>query len=156
MEDFSSATIMHNIFTTTDPSSMILRGGPIQYNIFTGTSDIEACPTVLGGSATCNVFFGSTDTTALGPSQANNIRGVTSTLFDPAFASHPEKKFKLNSGSLYFSVCGVQPGPFGGTNPYELSGMPPIPAIFYLMNDACTTPGNPPTLRVHIKSKAHN
>lgn len=131
-----SSTVTNNIFTkTTVALGGNISTNTIQYNVFV---DSAPCQDSL---------------------LTNNICGASiSLLLQGGITSgngHPENDFRLLPTYQGVGENGADPGPFGGTNPYELSGMPPIPAIFYLTNDACATPGNPPTLRVHIKAKAH-
>jgi hypothetical protein len=41
-------------------------------------------------------------------------------------------KWQIKAGSVYKNAGsdGTDPGPFGGSNPYVLSGVPPIPVIY--------------------------
>jgi hypothetical protein len=61
-------------------------------------------------------------------------------------------QLKANSPALGAGENGVDCGMFGGSTPYILSGMPNIPAIYYL-----NTPMVPSdVIDVAIKAKSHN
>jgi len=62
---------------------------------------------------------------------------------------------KAGSPALGAGVSGVDCGAFGGTNPYVLSGMPAIPAIFgvTLGSNVVTSASG---LQINTKSKAHD
>lgn len=61
-------------------------------------------------------------------------------------------QLKVGSPAIGAGEGGVDCGIFGGPNPYKLSGMPPIPAIYDLNSQSL--PSN--TLNVNIKAKSHN
>ena len=80
----------------------------------------------------------------------NNIEGVDmANVFIVAnpYSTNPirENRFKLKSGSpaLLAGNSGQDIGPFGGSNPYRLSGQPPIPVItnFFLSTTGSTASG---------------
>lgn len=65
----------------------------------------------------------------------------------------PDARYQLKAGSpaIGAGANGEDCGMFGGTNPYVLSGMPPIPAIYYfnyIFNNS--------SINVDMKVKSHN
>jgi hypothetical protein len=76
-----------------------------------------------------------------------------STVFED-YTNYIDNGYILKSGSpaIGAGVLGVDCGAFGTTDPYVLSGMPPIPAIFdFEMNQTIGTA----TIPVKIKAKSH-
>jgi len=61
-------------------------------------------------------------------------------------------QLKVGSPAIGTGENGTDIGIYGGENPYKLSGLPAIPAIYSL--DAQSFPGN--TLDVNLKAKSHN
>lgn len=61
-------------------------------------------------------------------------------------------QLKVGSPAIGAGESGVDCGIYGGPNPYKLSGMPPIPAIYELNSQSL--PSN--TLNVNLKAKSHN
>ena len=71
------------------------------------------------------------------------------------FTGSNDAQYKLVAGSLAIGYAsgGGDCGPFGGTAPYVLSGIPPIPAIWELVSSPS---GNSSTgINVNIKAKSH-
>lgn len=84
-----------------------------------------------------------------------NQQNVTATsLFVGLSGNSTDGQWQLKVGSPAIGAgeSGVDCGIFGGSNPYKLSGMPPIPAIYDLNSQSL--PGN--TLNVNLKAKSHN
>jgi hypothetical protein len=64
--------------------------------------------------------------------------------------------FQLKAGSpaIGAGVGGVDMGLFGGSDPYVLSGLPAIPAIWFI--SAPSSGSGASGLQVQIKAKSHN
>lgn len=59
-----------------------------------------------------------------------------------------------DSPAIGYGTNGEDAGPFSGTNPYTLSGIPNIPHIYYL--DVPTAGSAQDGLQIHVKAKANN
>jgi len=78
----------------------------------------------------------------------------TSTVFVNTGTTDGRFQLKAGSPAKGAGIGGVDIGMFGGMNPYVLSGVPPIPSIFYF-----TAPfygSKSQGLQVHIKAKVNN
>lgn len=87
--------------------------------------------------------------------QNGNLSNVSNgVLFVGASGNSTDGQWVLKSGSPAIGAGenGVNCGMFGGPFPYVLSGMPNIPAIYYL--NAPSIPSS--TINVSIKAKSHN
>ena len=76
-------------------------------------------------------------------------------LFVGATGNSPDGQYKLKSASPYLTAGynGTQPGVFGGTQAYVLSGLPPVPSIYEFTADAFGSKQN--GLSINIKVKAN-
>ncbi len=59
---------------------------------------------------------------------------------------------KAGSPAIGAGLGGVDCGMFGSSNPYKLSGMPPIPAFYKLTAPSNVTSGNPYTITFSVQS----
>lgn len=88
------------------------------------------------------------------PNENGNQQSIVmSTVFED-YTTFIDNGYILKAGSpaIGTGVLGVDCGPFGTNDPYVLSGMPPIPAIFdFEMNQTIGTS----TIPVTIKSMSH-
>ncbi len=78
----------------------------------------------------------------------------TSTVFVNTGTTDGKYQLKAGSPAKGAGIGGVDIGMFGGMNPYVLSGVPPIPSVFYF-----TAPfygSKSQGLQVHIKAKVNN
>ena len=77
-------------------------------------------------------------------------------LFVGAAGNSTDGQWQLAEGSAAIGagVNGEDCGAFGGSSPYVLSGIPPIPTIYFL--EAATTGSTTGGLPIHIKVKSHN
>jgi hypothetical protein len=88
------------------------------------------------------------------PSINGNQQNVDMTTVFEDYTTYIDNGYLLKSGSpaIGAGVLGVDCGPFGTNDPYVLSGMPPIPAIFdFEMTQSIGTS----TLPVTVKAKSH-
>jgi hypothetical protein len=114
-----------------------------------------------------NILIYGTYTEGTGDSYSNNLCNATqypaingnqqnvdmTTVFED-YTSYIDNGYFLKTGSpaIGAGIGGVDCGPFGTNDPYVLSGMPPIPAIFdFEMIESIGTT----TLPVTIKAKSH-
>jgi hypothetical protein len=65
-----------------------------------------------------------------------------------------DERFKLKAGSpaIGAGISGVDCGAFGGVNPYKLSGIPPVPAVYKLTAAGSSANTNPYTITFSIRS----
>ena len=68
-----------------------------------------------------------------------------------AFSADGRYQLKALSPAIGAGSNGEDCGMFGGTDPYVLSGMPPVPAIYYFNYNF-----NNSTINVDMKVKSHN
>jgi len=88
------------------------------------------------------------------PAVNGNQQNVVMTTVFEDYTTYIDNGYPLKAGSpaIGAGVLGVDCGPFGTNDPYLLSGMPPIPAIFDVeMTQSIGTT----TLPVTIKAKSH-
>jgi hypothetical protein len=160
----SSLTIKNNVITTADPSftstsSQVVANSTIQNNIIRITNVSPANNLGSNNSFTNNI----TNVSAAihGTADGNQAAVDLTTVFDvdPAAALPAGKstdgRWKLKAGSPAIGAgsAGEDCGMFGGIDPYVLSGLPPIPAIYEIA--APSTASQSGGLNVTIKAKAH-
>ncbi len=89
-----------------------------------------------------------------GTQNGNQSNVNMSTVFLGSTGNSSDGQWQLKPGSPAIGAGegGVDCGMFGGSLPYILSGMPNIPAIYYM--NAPSIPSN--TINVSIKAKSHN
>jgi hypothetical protein len=157
----STLTVKHNVVNTNDPSAFnptfTISNSDISNNIFNIKG---ATPTANLGSANavtnniCNV-------TVYGSANGNQQGVDMTTVFeiDPAaadpspFTSDSRWALKAGSPALGAGASGEDCGIFGGSDPYVLSGMPAIPAIYDITAPTSATQSG--GLNVTIKAKSH-
>lgn len=118
----------------------ILIGGTLQLNVGTTYSNnIDA----KGSSAT----FGTANGNIGNVTQAQVFVGATGNSFDG--------QWKLKTGSLALGagVGGVDCGMYGGSTPYVLSGLPPIPAVTKLITTGTGSNTTPLQVTISVESK---
>jgi hypothetical protein len=132
-----SNNIVYGILTTnsTDITNTYLYGGS------------------LGGSG--NAYHNNISNGTQFPSGNGNIQNQTFANVC-VNAGSPDGVFQLKTGSpaIGAGVGGVDIGMFGGTDPYVLSGLPAIPAIWSF--SAPSSGSGASGLNVRIKAKSHN
>ena len=118
-------------------------------NIMTGTQ-------AFGNISTCNYYNNISAGTQFGTANGNQANVDMNNVFvcwTSCTTYSPDAKFQLKAGSVatgagYGDIdCGI----FAGNYPYVLSGMPQIPAIYYL-----NTQPDGGNLNVNMKIKSHN
>ena len=157
----SSLTIKHNVFNTAgnfvyDGSYDILNS-VIQNNIINITGGAPAANVDASNTFTNNL----SNTTVFGTQNGNQASVIMSDVFEvnPAttnptpFTTDSRWQLKTGSPANGAGASGEDCGMFGGSDPYVLSGLPPIPAIYELT--APTTATQSGGLNVTIKAKTH-
>lgn len=97
--------------------------------------------------------FNLTLTVDLGTENNNQIITGSSDLYSTDGSTDGKWQIKSDSEFLTAGKEGTEPGPFGGNNPYELSGVPNIPIIYELTTTGIATDSE--GLPVTIKVKAN-
>jgi hypothetical protein len=128
-------TVENNIFTS---SVSISSGSVYRNNLFS-----SSVPSPIFGSG--NLAY--TSTLALMPSYSTSIP-IPGTSFDSRYRLGSAPNAALNAGT-----DGTHIGPFGGTNPYVLSGVPPLPTIDELSVPQFSAPGTNLTIRVKVSAR---
>jgi hypothetical protein len=157
----SSLTIKHNVFSTTGnfafSSTYAISNSVIQNNII----NITGATPVANVNGTNTFTNNISNTTVFGTLNSNQASVAMSTVFviDPATSSPSpyttDSRWTLKAGSPAIGAgasaedCGI----FGGGDPYVLSGLPAVPAIYDLI--APTTATQSGGLNVTIKAKSH-
>lgn len=92
--------------------------------------------------------------TQFGNQNGNQQNVPMTNVFLGATGNSTDGQWQLKAGSPAIGAGegGVDCGMFGGAYPYVLSGMPPIPAVYYY--NAPSMPTN--SINVSIKAKSHN
>ena len=101
-----------------------------------------------------NIYFnniGSGD--QFGTDNGNQANVVMSTVF--LYSGSTDGKYMLKEGSpaIGAGYWGEDCGVYGGNTPYVLSGMPPIPSIYYFISNTSGT--NDSGIQVQFKVKSH-
>jgi hypothetical protein len=130
--DTGLVTYENNIFTNSfSPSSTSV----FRNNLFS-----SSVPSSINGSG--NLAY--TSLTALMPAYST-FSGVS---FDSRYRLGSAPNAALNAGT-----DGTHIGPFGGANPYVLSGVPPLPTIDELSVPQFAAPGTNLTIRVKVSAR---
>ncbi|MCF8412299.1 MAG: hypothetical protein K9G44_02700 [Melioribacteraceae bacterium] len=137
----SSMDLQNNIF---------LRSVKIYNSIF--YNNIQKDGSFSGSSNDIKNNIG--NSTQFGTDNGNQSNIDMSTVFTDTGSTDGKWQLKENSPAKGAGFSGEDCGIFGGNNPYVLSGLPAIPAIYYI--DAPTTGTDKQGLPVTIKIKAHN
>ncbi len=81
----------------------------------------------------------------------SNMQGVDmATVFEGTGSTDAQWKLAIGGPAIGYGTSGDDCGMFGGIDPYVLSGIPPIPAIYYFSapSSASTATGLPVTIRI--------
>lgn len=103
-----------------------------------------------------NCVFDNTPSPAVNGS--GNVLAVNNTNLYVAYPTQGtfsnDERFKLKAGSpaIGVGISGVDCGAFGGVNPYKLSGIPAIPAVYKLTAPGSSANSNPYTITFSIRS----
>ncbi|MGI4883969.1 MAG: hypothetical protein ACRYFR_03310 [Janthinobacterium lividum] len=118
----------------------------VENNIFLGSvtlsansfiNNIIASPTAtvsITATSTGNLFATAGQLPATGNTQVANPAALFVGL--AGAANSTDGQYRLATSTAYPTTGATQPGIFGGTEPYRLSGIPAIPTIYSLRTDA--------------------
>ena len=147
----TSYAAVHSLSSLTVTQNVIYRSW-IQADNSTITNNIIREGGISGaGSGILNNVGNDTNT----PAGNGNQQNVTmSNVFTLTGSDDAVWTLKAGSPALAAGANGEDCGMFGGTDPYVLSGMPAIPAIWFFA--APSSGSGASGLNVHIKAKSHN
>lgn len=137
----TSAVVKNNIIK----GNFIVYNSQIQNNIMRGGTFSGSNNIVLNNMG---------NSTQFGTSNGNQSNVNMSLVFVGTGSTDGQWQLKTGSPAIGAGADGVDCGIFGGVTPYILSGLPPIPAIYFF--DAPTSGSNSKGLPIHIKIKSHN
>jgi hypothetical protein len=142
---------------------LFLMGGPLELN--SANFLFQNCVFILRGNTitgqtnsvfTNNLFNGSVSVTG-----TNNIYNVNeNSLFvgwptQGSYSLDSRWQLQASSPAKGAGINGVDCGIFGGTNPYRLSGIPPIPTIYSISSpQGNSTSGN--TVQINLSTRSNN
>jgi hypothetical protein len=141
----SSVSISNNVFTGT--SFTTISNSVFQNNVIAGTM------TITFNSSTVQNNLASGTQLPAGNSNQNNV--VMSSVFLPQTGNSTDGRWRLAAGSpaIGAGVGGVDCGVFGGTTPYILSGIPPLPTVYFF---SAPTEAGISGLPVQVRIRANN
>ena len=150
MDITSNAMIYNNIFNANTSLGELFNSS-FYNNIVTDT---------FGFSGNNNTFHNNVAKGSQFGTANGNIQSGPSLVFadwNGSLGMSTDAKWMLKAGSPALGAAndGGDCGMYGGTNPYRLSGMPPIPSIYEFVNDPSGN-NNSNTLNVRIKAKGNN
>ena len=147
-----------------DPTSICL----VQNNIFR-----RGAVNVTNSSFTNNIMITGTfsgtgnllannlgNNTQFGSTNGNKQNVTMSSVFvgtGAGISTDGQYKLKVGSpaiGAGYGSTAGnqIDAGMFGGTRPYILAGLPPVPSVYFFENDPIGSNTDPITVNIKVKS----
>jgi hypothetical protein len=143
---YYSGSVMNNVITYSGNNADYF---VIKNNICTNTSG------AVFASATGSTISYNTSAGAAGlPAGNNNFNSVSmSTVFMQTGSTDGYYILKSGSPAIGSGESGIDRGIFGGSNPYVLSGIPPVPSIYKL---TAPTNSNGNQLNVIISTKTNN
>lgn len=147
--DVESGSEYQRIFSSVENN---IFGGKVNLTTTTFRSNIitssSATITVTSANIQNNLTAGG-QLTSIG---SGNITYTSSSLFVGATGNSTDGQYKLQPTYIASGYNGTQPGLFGGTQPYVLSGIPPVPSIYEFMADdaANKQTGLPVSIKVKV------
>lgn len=160
---FSNVEFTNNVvrssFSTNPSNERVF--SKIENNIFLGTINTKtsAFRNNIIASTTTSITIDSPDirnNLVLGTQLSGNGNQTyaAAQLFTGSEGTSTDGQYKLKQSSPYLTagVDGAEPGIFGGSTPYILSGMPPIPSIFEFSADGFGSVQNGLPIKLKAKS----
>jgi hypothetical protein len=133
----------------------IFRRGQVNVNNSTLTNNIMYAGTLTGTGNLISNNLGSS--TQFGTTNGNQSNVTMSSVF--ALTGSTDAAWKLKAGSPaigagYGSTPSnpVDAGMYGGYTPYVLSGLPPVPSIYYFANQPVGSSNDPIDVTIKVKS----
>ena len=144
----ASAVVVNNVFQGQSNMSLTLNNTTFNNNIVNIPSG-----TVTGSNNSMfnNLSASANLDTTSGNAHHNQINVSMSSVFIGTGSTDGQWKLKAGSPAIAAGLSGEDCGMFGGSDPYILSGIPTIPAIYFF---AAPSSGSA-TLPVHIKIKSN-
>lgn len=155
-----SGTFTNNIFTSYHNLAQLPKNSIYKNNIFTATNNGYTVNEAGGSIFENNIWSQSQGYVNLtngntGSNTGNLFSVSSSSMFEGTTGNSTDGQYQLKTGSPAIGAGknGIDCGIFGGTEPYVLSGIPPIPNIYELnAPTSVTTSGG---LQITIKLKAN-
>lgn len=153
LEDITYPALSLNSTASVTIYNNVIDGDIVAYNS-TLNNNILLDGTFTG---TGNIYNNNlANSTQFGTSNGNQANIIMANVFVGLTGNSTDGQWQLQPGSpaIGAGLSGEDCGMFGGSTPYVLSGLPPLPAIFYLNTSGIgTTTGG---LKIHIKTKINN
>jgi hypothetical protein len=145
----ASAIVFNNIINGTNSgmaSNIGLDSGTFQNNILNCQNGVSFTSVSISNNVCAGTELSAGNGNQLNVNMANVFVGGGST----------DTRWQLNTGSPASGagVGGVDCGAFGGSSPYVLSGIPPIPQVYFL--NAAVSGSNTSGLPVTVKVRTNN
>jgi protein involved in ribonucleotide reduction len=164
---FSNVVLKNNVFSgaINIPSDINTQRvfSAVENNIFLGSVTLTAgtfrSNIVVGTSATVNVSSANIENNLVSNNQLPATNGNqtynAANLFVGATGASTDGQYKLKNGSPYLTAGynNTEPGIYGGTQPYVLSGIPPLPSIYSFIADG--TASKQTGLPINVKAKTN-
>jgi hypothetical protein len=151
VEPGASSVITNNVIWGTQNSYITINNTTFNDNIWNTTSGGGTFSNSANNSQNNNFSnCGQLDTTG-GNARHNHINIPTANIFFLTGSYDAQFKLKAGSPAIGAGITGEDCGIFGGSDPYVLSGMPTVPAIYFF---AAPTSGSG-TLPVQVKIMSH-
>ena len=148
--NLSSSVTYPRTFSLVE-NNIFLRGSTLQASTFRNNILVGTSTFTIQASSIANNLTGSGQLPATNGNQTYDA----SNLFVGKTGNSTDGQYKIKPGSPYLTAGynNTQPGIFGGTTPYVLSGIPPVPSVYEFSADNF---GSKQTgLPVQIKVKAN-
>lgn len=163
---YISNNYIANAFTTTYPIIWIPNNSVnvnIYNNVLAGyvqSGNADFYNNILRSGAFTGIgnFYNNICNATQFPAANGNIQNVDmTTVFQGLTNNSTDGQWRLKAGSpaIGAGMGGVDCGMFGGSNPYVLSGLPPIPVI-YSVGVPATIGSSQATIPINIKIKSNN
>lgn len=124
----AAETFRNNVLASNSSGTVAIACGNIQYNLFRNAANVPAGT----GNQTftdSNLFVGASNTSADG-----------------------QYKIKADSPLKAAGANGTEPGIFGGSRPYVLSGIPPLPTIYQIEADGVASKQSGLPIRIKVRA----
>lgn len=148
---FFNSEITNNSFSTNygaDASNIFVNNVFVDYTTITFNYNMD--PNNLRN----NIFGGAKSTGSEYQSGINNVFGAFSNIIRTEGTSDGIYQLKDGSVAVGAGEGGVDCGAFGGSEPYVLSGLPPIPVIYEINMPSTVNKAN--GLEIQVKVKVQN
>jgi len=146
----AAVIVLNNIFDGNGSGTLDFESGgtlTFQNNILEGISSVYL---TAGASVSNNVCEG----TQLSAGNGNLLHVNMANVFVGSGSTDAQWQLKTGSPAIGAGVGGVDCGAFGGSSPYVLSGIPPIPQVYFLNAPfyGSNTSGLPITVKVRTNN----